>query len=60
MRHDGGSQPNGRHMDAIGITQYEPGFDGNIVKTLERLGHKLVPQPKWCGGFHGWLSGYLA
>ena len=59
LRHDGGRQPNGRHMDAIGVTQYEPGFDLSIVRELEKMGHKLIAQKPGIAGFMGGYQGIL-
>ena len=59
IRHDGGRQPNGRHLDAIGVTQYEQGMDSKIVEALTKMGHKLVPQQQGMGGFTGGYQGIM-
>ena len=59
IRHDGGRQPNGQHLDAIGITQYEPGMDPKLVAALAKMGHKLIPQLQGMGGFAGGYQGIV-
>ena len=59
LRHDGGRQPNGRHMDGLGVIQYEAGFDPEIVAALETIGHKLIPQKPGIAGFMGGYKGIL-
>ena len=59
LRHDGGRQPNGRHMDGLGVIQYEAGFDPEIVAALETIGHKLIPQKPGIAGFMGGYQGIL-
>lgn len=57
LRHVGGSQPNGEKLDGLGIVQYEHGIDTNIVRELERRGHRCEPIDDWIEGFVG---GYQA
>lgn len=59
MRHDGGRQPNGRHLDGLGITQYEEGIDPKIVESLAGMGHKMMPQQPGMGGFTGGYQGIM-
>lgn len=57
MRHFGGSQPNGAHLDGLGIVQFEHGFPSELVVELQQRGHKLQEIDDWINGFVG---GYQA
>ena len=59
IRHDGGRQPNGRHLDGLGITQYEAGIDSKVIETLASMGHNMVPQQTGMGGFTGGYQGIM-
>lgn len=59
IRHDGGRQPNGRHLDALGVVQYEAGLDLEIVAALAAKGHKLIPQSAGMAGFTGGYQGIM-
>ena len=59
MRHDGGRQPNGRDMDAIGVTQFEAGIDDKIVSALNQMGHRVIPQKSGIAGFMGGYQGIM-
>ena len=59
LRHDGGRQPNGQHMDGLGVIQYEKGFNQEVLAAMERMGHKLIPQKSGIAGFMGGYQGIL-
>ena len=59
IRHDGGRQPNGRNMDAIGVTQFEAGLDEKIVNALAQMGHRMIPQKSGIAGFMGGYQGIM-
>jgi gamma-glutamyltranspeptidase/glutathione hydrolase len=57
MRHFGGSQPNGAHLDGLGIVQFERDFPPDLIIELQRRGHKMQEIDDWINGFVG---GYQA
>lgn len=57
MRHFGGSQPNGVHLDGLGVVQFEANFPAELIKDLEHRGHKMQEIDDWIEGFVG---GYQA
>ena len=59
LRHDGGQQPNGQHLDGLGITQYEADMPERVVEDLRQRGHKMVAQQPGMAGFTGGYQGIL-
>ena len=56
INHMGSSQPDGRRMDDGGVVHLEDGFDADVLKRLEDMGHTLGPSN---GSFGGYQAIYL-
>lgn len=53
FRHSGSSEPTGERATGGGKVALESGVPADVRKTLERLGHVLIPGP---GGFGGYQA----
>ena len=51
INHTGSSQPDGRRMDDGGVVHLEDGFNGEVRKQLEAMGHTLGPSNGIFGGY---------
>ncbi|MEM6512604.1 MAG: gamma-glutamyltransferase [Pseudomonadota bacterium] len=51
IRHGGSSQPTGESMDDGGTVYLESGFDPEVIKQLEAMGHKLGRSAGSFGGY---------
>jgi gamma-glutamyltranspeptidase/glutathione hydrolase len=53
--HTGSSEPTGQKMSDGGILALESGVDGEVVRTLVQMGHKIQPQIGPYGGYQAIL-----
>ena len=51
IRHGGSSQPTGEEMDDGGTVYLESGFDPEVIKALEEMGHKIGRSGGSFGGY---------